>query len=306
MIVAGDLDKKAMTESKCKVCQHINNNIFIELDGLKVVRCGKCGLHYVDQNFKLQEISELYTEDMYANYWKYESGFYEKHWQELESREAEIQDDLRKESENIDKYYKNGSLLDLGCFKGHFCRYMMDKGWDAVGVDVSNEAIEFGKKKFGLNLYCGDVSEAGFDEESFDVVTLWGVIEHFTDPNESIRKVYPLLKRDGLLVIKTQNQGSLLTGLAILLNKVTLGKMTSHLNFFYSREHLFRFNPENLCGMLAKQGFRIKEITYDDAYLLKFTADTAKWYMRILIKIIKKLSRAVNKRDKMTVYAVKK
>ena len=128
----------------CAVCEtdkYVKSTL--KYNGLDVERCKKCGLYFVNEEFTPAKLSALYKEDMYDNYWKYGSGFYEKHWQEMESRQEDIISDLKKESVNIDRYYKSGKLLDLGCFKGHFCKIMHDRGWETIGVDISREAIEF-------------------------------------------------------------------------------------------------------------------------------------------------------------------
>ena len=291
----------------CVICQtdkYIKSAL--RFNGLDIVKCDKCGLYFVNEDFDLSKLSGLYKDDMYENYWKYESGFYEKHWQEMESHTEDIINDLKEESVNVDRYYKRGRLLDLGCFKGHFCKFMRDKGWDTVGVDISKDAIEYGKNEFSLNLYCGDLGGLNLGEDSFDVATLWGVIEHFKEPRSAIRQVYSLLKKEGLLVVKTQSQNSLLTILALFLYRISLGRVKSHLDFFYSREHLFRFSPKNLSLILEDEGFEIKEIKYDSAYVIKFALKSAKPYIRYSLKLMELLAAFLNKRDKMTIYAIKK
>lgn len=291
---------------QCAVCQtdkYTRNAL--KYNDLSVVKCLKCGLYFVDEEFLSAKFSELYKEDMYDNYWRYESGFYEKHWQEMESRQEDIIRDLLEESRNIDRYYKDGKILDMGCFKGHFCKIMHDRGWETKGVDISREAIEFGKKEFGLDLYCGELKELALASGSFDVATLWGVIEHFKEPRSVIREIARVLKKKGLLVIKTQSQTSLLTDIALLLHAITFRKMSSHLDFFYSHEHLYRFNPRNLTKLLESEGVMVKEIRYDSAYIIKFALKSAKPYIRFPVECLEAFAKLVNKQDKMTLYAIK-
>lgn len=291
----------------CAVCKTDKDiRSALNYNGLNIVRCKKCGLYFVNEEFTPAKLSALYKENMYDNYWKYDSGFYEKHWQEMESRQEDIIRDLAEESVNIGRYYKSGKLLDLGCFKGHFCKIMHDRGWETKGVDISREAIEFGKKEFGLDLYCGELKELNLAPASFEVATLWGVIEHFREPRAAIKEVARVLKKEGLLVIKTQSQGSLLTDLALLLHALTFKKMVSHLDFFYSREHLYRFSPRNLTKLLENEGFSVKEIKYDSAYIIKFALKSAKPYIRFPVMLLESWAKFFNKQDKMTLYAVKK
>lgn len=291
----------------CAVCEtdkYIKSEL--EYNGLKIARCRKCGLYFVNEDLNGGKFSALYKEDMYDNYWKYESGFYEKHWQEMESRQDDIMRDLEEESVNIGRYYQSGNLLDVGCFKGHFCKIMRDRGWETKGVDISREAIEFGRKTFGLDLYCGELKELNLAQGSFDAATLWGVIEHFRDPRAAIKEISRVLKKGGLLVIKTQSQASFLTDIALLLHALTFRKMVSHLDFFYSREHLYRFSPRNLKKLLESEGFNIKETKYDSAYIIKFALRSAKPYIRIPVELMEFCAKILKKQDKMTLYAVKK
>lgn len=291
----------------CTACDSQKTKKMLHFRGLFVNKCKNCGLFFVEEEFKTKESPGLYLDDMYTNYWNYESGFYSKHWNEFENHEKDILNDLENEAEHISKNYNQGKLLDVGCFKGHFCNFMWQKGWKTTGVDISKEAIDFGKKKFGLNLnlLCGEIDNLKLDKESFDIATMWGVIEHFPNPQTQIKQIYPLLKKGGVLIIKTQNQKSLLTLIAIVLYKLSFGIFNSHLDFFYSREHLCRFSPKSLNRLLESEGFSIKKISYDSAYIFKFTINKAKVHMKMVFKILEFFSRHTGKQDKIIVFAEK-
>ena len=292
----------------CIACDSQKIKKILHFRGLFVNKCKNCGLFFVEvkEGFKIKKTPELYPENMYDNYWNYESGFYEKHWNEFENHENDILNDLRNEAEYLYKHYKKGKLLDVGCFKGHFCSFMKEKGWETVGVDISKEAIEFGKKKFGINLLYGELDKLKLDKESFDMATMWGVIEHFPNPHVQIKNLNLLLKKGGVLIIKTQNQKSLLTSIALILYKISFGVFNSHLDFFYSREHLCRFDPKSLGRLLESEGFSVKNISFDSAYIFKFAINNAKIHIRMAFKIIGFMSRLINKQDKIIVFAEKK
>lgn len=274
-------------------------------NGLNVMKCGACGLYFVDELICRSELSGLYKEDMYANYWKYESGFYEKHWKDMDDHSEDIIEDLKREARYLEERCKSGKILDIGCFKGDFCAIMKEKGWEAAGLDISEEAVTSGRKK-GLDLHCGELHDVKLDNGSFDVVTLWGVIEHLRDPRHVISQIRPLLKERGMLVIKTQNQSSILSLMAAILYSLSFGRVSSHLEFFYSREHLYRFNPKNLARLLDEEGFRPLDIRYEPAYIVKFALESSKLYLKIPIKIIERVSRILNRQDKFVMYAAKR
>ena len=289
----------------CNLCGDTAWKVVFRFRGLQVARCPACGFHFVVNPPALEELSPLYHAGMYEGYWKYDSGFYARNWQSTKDHTEDIMGDLETESLGIERYFRRGRILDIGCFKGHFLRAMAQRGWQTVGVDISADAIEYGKKEFGLDLYCQDVSTLPCEPASFDVATMWGVIEHLTDPARMVASAAHFLKTKGLFVVKTQNQDSLLTFFARTLYALSLGTINAQMEFFYSREHLCRFSPRNLSRLLEKHGFAIDRITYDSAYIVKYALQNAKWHVRLPVRMVEWLSRVLNKQDKMTVYAVK-
>ncbi len=292
---------------KCNICgtsDHCKTEF--RYNSVVVDKCTLCNLYFVTTTPDKAAMEKSYKEDMYDNYWKYDGGFYKKHWEEMESYESKFIEDLELEGENINSLLpKRGRLLDFGCFKGNFCNFMKQKGWEVTGVDISKEAIDYGKNKLGLDLYCGELEKVNFSKNSFDLITMWGVIEHLPDPRRIIGELKALLKHQGLMVIKTQSQNSLLTLIGALIYKLSFGRIYSHLEFFYSFEHLYRFSPVTLEKLLASEGFKVIKINYSSAYIAQFASDKAKWYIKLPLGIIQKLSRLLNKQDKMTVFALK-
>jgi 2-polyprenyl-3-methyl-5-hydroxy-6-metoxy-1,4-benzoquinol methylase len=105
---------------------------------------------------------------------------------------------------------KPGRLLDVGCGSGKFLHKMAERGWQGVGTDFDEKAIEHARTRYerdGLNLrfYAGDLSDAGLSAASFDAVTMNHVIEHVPDPKELLQQIHRLLKLGGRLVAATPN-----------------------------------------------------------------------------------------------------
>jgi 2-polyprenyl-3-methyl-5-hydroxy-6-metoxy-1,4-benzoquinol methylase len=113
--------------------------------------------------------------------------------------------------ERLDLIYlhkKNGRLLDIGCAVGHFLKLARIKGWDTYGVEISEYASEYARKQYSLDVRTGKLLDAGFDDEFFDVVTMWDVIEHLYNPRDELKDVFRILKPNGLLLITTANMDS--------------------------------------------------------------------------------------------------
>jgi 2-polyprenyl-3-methyl-5-hydroxy-6-metoxy-1,4-benzoquinol methylase len=104
-------------------------------------------------------------------------------------------------------FKENGSLLDVGCGAGNAMQILQDKGWKVTGTDFDEGAVENARKK-GLDVHLGDLAEINFPSESFDTILCCNVIEHTHDPLGLIKECRRLLKKNGRLVMITNNSVS--------------------------------------------------------------------------------------------------
>ena len=95
-------------------------------------------------------------------------------------------------------------LLDLGCGNGEFLLRARSAGWDVVGLDFDNKAVEAACNQ-GLDVRLGGIEELDPANEQFDVITMAHVIEHVHDPVSVMQACFALLKKGGVLWIETPN-----------------------------------------------------------------------------------------------------
>ncbi len=101
-----------------------------------------------------------------------------------------------------------GHLLDLGCGTGGLLRELRRDGkWYGVGVDVNEHALDIARRQ-GIEVQCGELADLRLPAASFDVVTLWEVIEHLPDPVGALSEIHRLLKPSGLILMSTPNSSS--------------------------------------------------------------------------------------------------
>lgn len=98
-----------------------------------------------------------------------------------------------------------GRVLDVGCGGGWFLRVAADRGWDAVGVDLSPVAVRRAREILGVDAREGTVEAQAFAAGTFDLVTLWNVLEVIPDPLALLRAARPLVRPGGVLHLRTQN-----------------------------------------------------------------------------------------------------
>ncbi len=158
-----------------------------------------------------------------------------------------------------------GRLLDVGCAMGPFLQAARERGFEAAGVDLSAEAVEYVSERLGfpaarLDFQAasagGTSADAGerrptglLAPGSYDVLTFWYVIEHFRDLDSALRRANLLLKRGGLLALSTPN-GRGISGRKD--RRAFLGAAPA--------DHFTVWNPRSACRVLARYGFRVRKV----------------------------------------------
>ena len=197
-----------------------------------IVQCRRCDLVYTNPRLNNHDIVETYQ--------AVEDSLY------LEEREGRVLTFERhlKPLERLTGPPNGRSLLDVGCHIGVFVEISARHGWDAWGVEPSIWAVEQAQAR-GLHVVQGTLGTADLPEATFDVVTMWDVIEHLTDPRGTLEQAYHLLKPGGLLVVHTIDIESLLARL--------MGARWPWL----MEMHIYYFSRRTLRAMLEKCGFQV-------------------------------------------------
>ena len=97
------------------------------------------------------------------------------------------------------------SLLDVGCGVGRFCLAAQQQGMNVVGLEVSAKAAEVARQAGCRSVVTGAVEDLVDQEEEFDVITAFEVIEHLDDPLGWLCRVQTLLQPGGTLFVTTPN-----------------------------------------------------------------------------------------------------
>ncbi len=109
-----------------------------------------------------------------------------------------------------EKYIKDKNVLDDGCGSGYGSYHLKSKGAKRVtGIDISEEAIEYAGKNYkneNLNFVQMDVTKLNFDDNTFDILTSFQVIEHIKDVNKYLAEIKRVLKNGGIALITTPNK----------------------------------------------------------------------------------------------------
>jgi 2-polyprenyl-3-methyl-5-hydroxy-6-metoxy-1,4-benzoquinol methylase len=144
----------------------------------------------------------------------------------------------------IRKYVRSGKMLDIGCATGVFLNVARDFGYSVEGLELSRWSSEIARKK-GITVYRQRIkSLANKFPARYDVITLWGVIEHFEDPIDEMNGIRKLLRPSGVLVVWTGDVDSISS------------RLLSRLWWYWQGQHIQYFTKKSLNYLANTSGFK--------------------------------------------------
>ncbi len=148
----------------------------------------------------------------------------------------------------IKKQKDAGDLLDVGCNIGAFVALAQENGYNAYGIDVSEKALDLGRKKLGLSdfLLSGTIGEIEKTGKKFDAVCYSHVMEHLEKIEEELESIKKILKQDGILYIEVPNYES-------CWRKI----FKNYWYVFSPNQHVWQFSRESLKNILEKNDLEI-------------------------------------------------
>lgn len=187
----------------CVLCNSFESEKLFEIDGFYYHKCLECHSIYTKPHIKEGVLDNLYSDGTYQVYQDKLVGNSKKFRKEILENRKFLQ---IKSLLNIE----TPSLLDIGCGNGTFLDICRQNGWKVDGVDPSPTAAEQIFKNFNINIHRGDFNNIKF-EKTFDVISLWGVLEHMIDPLSTIKKSKELLNDGGLIVFEVPSADCLIS-----------------------------------------------------------------------------------------------
>ncbi|MFH1642941.1 MAG: glycosyltransferase [Nanoarchaeota archaeon] len=186
-------------------------------------KCNECGLVYLSPRPAKKEMAIYYPPDKYSSYQEYS---------ELNKFRAYIKNIIRTSLPGYNRgqktlrkilgkvfctpflplidiiipFKEKGKVLDIGCGNGEMIGWLNKYGWTTYGVEISAKACMHASAR-GIHTFCGDINEACFPSEFFDVITINHVLEHTYDPVKLIKECHRILKKNGTLIIDVPNFG---------------------------------------------------------------------------------------------------
>jgi len=219
--------------TKCKICDGGDIANYFEGED-KVFKCSKCGIGFLNPSLVKLDYPDYYEEA--SNYTAIVND---------ENRLKIISDNANSQLDFIEKHIdlEGGSLLDIGTHTGIFIREAIKRGFKAEGVEPNKTVVEWAKTR-GIPVINGGI-ESYDSGKTYDIITLFHVLEHLDNPVENLSKIGKWLNRDGYLVLEVPNSDSFLAKLD--------GVSWKYIAF----EHLYYFSEDSLVRLLESSGYSV-------------------------------------------------
>lgn len=233
--MSNKIEQNSLTRP-CNICGSKNFNVLStrgrEGEFLRTVICRQCGLVWSDP-FPITP-SKYYEKDYRIKY----KGVYTPRIKHV-YRAANVAISRYKKIRN----YLDGKrdVLDIGSGGGEFLYLISRMGFNAQGVEPNEGYGNYSQEEYGLNVKVGFIQNSEFDDNSFDLIIMWHVLEHTDNPYTILMKVHGWLRDSGLLVIEVPNVEATCQS----------PKSTFH------AAHLFNFNDDTLSLLIEKTGFSV-------------------------------------------------
>lgn len=242
------LSQSIITRTECPVCESsefsevlIAKDYTVSQEQFPVMECGQCGFRFTQQIPDEETIGAYYQSEEYISHSNTNQGLISRLYQVV--RDITLRS-KRKLVQRVSGK-STGHLLDIGSGTGEFLATMKGAGWKVRGLEpdpgARNQAIE------NHQLDVGEPEELfTLEENTFDVISMWHVLEHVHRLKPYLHKISNLLKADGVLLIAVPNFTS---------------RDAEHYDAYWAAydvpRHLYHFSPESMNRLLGDQGFEI-------------------------------------------------
>ena len=212
---------------------------------IDILECSDCGLVYLSS---LNHIQDGHYE---------ESGMHGDEVPDIDNWLKETEFDDNRRFEFIKAKITNKTILDFGCGIGGFLDKSKQSADKVAGIELEI-ALQTSFKKRGLNVFL-NLSAAKENNQKYDIITAFHVVEHLQDPKSILKDLSELLAGGGEMIIEVPNSDDAL---------LTLYENSDFQKFTYWSQHLFLFNAKTMAELIKQVGLKINWIKHVQRYPL--------------------------------------
>jgi 2-polyprenyl-3-methyl-5-hydroxy-6-metoxy-1,4-benzoquinol methylase len=260
--------------------------------------CQQCTLRFTQDVPSEDSIGDYYKAEEYISHTDTSKGLVNKLYKKVRQYTLQQKAGLIISEAGI----KEGRILDLGCGTGSFVDVMKKRGWKVSGIEQDSDARKMAKELYSLDILpSSDFKNLQY--QSFDVITLWHVMEHIHDLHAYVEQLKTILKDNGKIFIAVPNY-----------NSSDADAYKLYWAAYDIPRHLYHYTPKAMALLMQQHGLKIismKPMWFDSYYISmlssKYKNGKIKWPGAILNGIKSSLKTIHNKeRSSSLIYVITK
>jgi len=237
------------TLTACPICLHKQLAHFLTCKDYTVSKqnfdlqsCLNCGFVFTSPRPTPDEIGQYYQSEDYISHSNTQKGLV--NWLYHQVRKISLKNKLSLLTKHLPQ---KGRLLDNGCGVGAFLAYCLKNNWQAEGIEPDEKTRILAEKQTKTPIFAK--LEELPEENKYNAITMWHVLEHIADLHESVEKMKSLLCEKGLLFVALPNRES----------KDAL-YFKEHWAAYDVPRHLWHFRKKDVENLLKKHQLAVKAI----------------------------------------------
>jgi 2-polyprenyl-3-methyl-5-hydroxy-6-metoxy-1,4-benzoquinol methylase len=255
------MDSTFLTITRCPVCSSENiqsgfqaTDHTVSGKSFEICQCLDCSLRFTQSIPSQDLIKEYYRSETYISHTDTSKGFINRLYHLVRKRTLEGKRKLICSKTGI----KSGKLLDIGAGAGAFVHHMQQHGWQATGLEPDESARQRAAALYQVQLLPVE-SIKTLQDNSYDAITLWHVLEHVHDLHGYMETLKRMIKPGGCIFIAVPNYTSYDA-------RVYRGNWAA----YDVPRHLYHFSPASMSRLFRLHNLREKSVHpmwYDSFYI---------------------------------------
>lgn len=288
---------------QCPICESqdfeeiiSSKDYFLTQEHFNIDTCNSCGIKFTNPRPLAKNIFNYYKSEDYISHSNTSKGLVNKLYKAVRTYT------LTRKIQLIRKYKPSGKLLDIGSGSGEFLFTISQNKFTVTGIEPDQKARDFSISKYNLQVFDESFLDK-LEPHSFDVITMWHVLEHVYDLSARIEQLSKLLKDDGILIVAVPNSSS-----------YDAKKYGEYWAAYDLPRHIYHFTKKDIWNLFKTHKFEVRKIVpmkFDSFYISmlseKYKTGSNKYIKAFLVGMISNfLARFTKNNYSSLTYVIKK
>ncbi len=248
----------------CPICKKIEFSNFLKTKDyfyskkeFTIQECLSCGFRFTNPRPQEFELNSYYDSENYLSHSSQKRGVLTYFYNLIKNYS------IRKKFNLIKNLTSGKSILDIGSGSGEFINYFNKKNWQTLGIEPNEYARNYATSTYSIKVQ-DETHISNIKDNSFDVISMWHVLEHVPNLNERIIQLKRILKDNGVIIIAIP-----------ICNSFDAKYFDKYWAAYDVPRHLYHFTQSSFAKLMEKHNLSIEKIIpllFDSFYISMISA----------------------------------